>query len=327
MPNSQSENDSLITTRLKTNDCDELCEIMRGWDQEYIQLKKGRFEWEITFIQIGELQIFEESYEAPLLTRGLVSPGNFAIAIPEVVLGNNFNLGQSIPHNCCLHGQEYDLKTDGHYKHIVLQAPIDQIMACSKSMQYLLIEKQVISDRIIVPNFEAWKQLNDYLRQLIVLAKTQPEQPTEQIGDLASVSTSSLIIADVLPLLVDVFTAKPVSFLPEKDSKARRLVKVAEALMSENLSYPLTLTQLCQGIGQSQRSLYYAFQAAYGLPPMQYLKVLRLNGIRRVLKSADPETTTVSKIGIDWGFWHTGQFAADYKMMFGETPSTTLKRK
>ena len=45
----------------------------------------------------------------------------------------------------------------------------------------------------------------------------------------------------------------------------------------------------------------------------------------RVLKSTDPKLATISQIAIEWGFWHMGQFSADYKKMFGETPSTTLR--
>ncbi len=124
---------------------------------------------------------------------------------------------------------------------------------------------------------------------------------------------------------VDVLTAKPLTFLPETDSNSRRLIKQTEVLLRENIKYPISLTDLCQNIGQNQRSLYYAFQAAYGLSPMQYLKILRLNGIRRVLKRAEPKENTVTKIALDWGFWHLGQFSTDYKKMFGESPSTTLR--
>ena len=98
MPNQESECNLPVTTRLKTSDSDELSEIMRGWEQEYIQLKRGKFEWEITFIQIGELQIFEECCEAPLLNRGRVSPGCFGIAIPERLFGNDVCLGHFIYH-------------------------------------------------------------------------------------------------------------------------------------------------------------------------------------------------------------------------------------
>jgi AraC family ethanolamine operon transcriptional activator len=40
---------------------------------------------------------------------------------------------------------------------------------------------------------------------------------------------------------------------------------------------------------------------------------------------AAPESR-VADIAIRWGFWHMGQFARDYRAMFGELPSETLKK-
>jgi AraC family transcriptional regulator, ethanolamine operon transcriptional activator len=34
----------------------------------------------------------------------------------------------------------------------------------------------------------------------------------------------------------------------------------------------------------------------------------------------------VQRIASHWGFWHAGQFAHDYKQLFGENPSDTLRR-
>jgi AraC family ethanolamine operon transcriptional activator len=34
---------------------------------------------------------------------------------------------------------------------------------------------------------------------------------------------------------------------------------------------------------------------------------------------------TIQDIASHWGFWHLSQFAQDYKKLFGELPSATLK--
>ena len=34
----------------------------------------------------------------------------------------------------------------------------------------------------------------------------------------------------------------------------------------------------------------------------------------------------VADVANEWGFWHMGGFAADYRKLFGELPSTTLNR-
>jgi len=59
---------------------------------------------------------------------------------------------------------------------------------------------------------------------------------------------------------------------------------------------------------------------------MAYLKIQRLHGVRRLLKAADPNNSSIMAIANQFGFWSSGHFARDYKKMFGELPSQTIKR-
>jgi AraC family ethanolamine operon transcriptional activator len=59
---------------------------------------------------------------------------------------------------------------------------------------------------------------------------------------------------------------------------------------------------------------------------MAYLKTLRLHSVFRALKTPQPSPKTVTEVATQFGFYHLGFFARDYKQMFGELPSATLKR-
>ena len=68
-----------------------------------------------------------------------------------------------------------------------------------------------------------------------------------------------------------------------------------------------------------------AFESILGINPLRFLRMTRLNQIRREL--SDPQQNKpISMIAANWGFWHPGQFAKDYKQLFGENPSDTVKR-
>jgi AraC-like DNA-binding protein len=62
------------------------------------------------------------------------------------------------------------------------------------------------------------------------------------------------------------------------------------------------------------------------MSPSQYLRMRRLNRVRRAFLDADPATAKVSDIARGHGFTELGRFAAMYRDAFGETPSTTLRR-
>ena len=60
---------------------------------------------------------------------------------------------------------------------------------------------------------------------------------------------------------------------------------------------------------------------------LAYLKTQQLNRIYRVFHDADPTDTSVKQVAIANGFSHLGQFSRDYKQLFGELPSETLRRR
>jgi AraC family ethanolamine operon transcriptional activator len=93
--------------------------------------------------------------------------------------------------------------------------------------------------------------------------------------------------------------------------------------LDHHLDEAVTVTQLCEIANVSRRTLQYSFESILGVSPIQYLRISRLNGVRRSLVQAQ-QGQAVSDIAAQWGFWHLSQFAKDYKQLFGETPSKTL---
>jgi AraC-like DNA-binding protein len=101
-------------------------------------------------------------------------------------------------------------------------------------------------------------------------------------------------------------------------------VRLCEAYMREHIDETITLIDLSTACGMRSRSLINAFEAIVGLSPMDYLKRLRLSSVHSMLLRADPRSTRVIDVATEWGFWHMGHFAHDYRVMFGEAPSQTL---
>ena len=88
---------------------------------------------------------------------------------------------------------------------------------------------------------------------------------------------------------------------------------------------PLTVSDLCSKIGVSAPTLYRSFQEQFQISPKQYIEVRRLCCVRQQLLSGDT-AENIADAANNWGFWHMGQFAADYRQHFGELPSETLAR-
>jgi len=138
--------------------------------------------------------------------------------------------------------------------------------------------------------------------------------------------TDTSVISFEIPKLIikTISESNPVDNF-KKGSRRGMVFRKAQDIIHHNFENPIDTFSLSSEVGVSERNLRYAFKEKSGLSPMKYVRHYKLNKIRKLL-----QTGRVEKI-IDpanqMGFWHTGQFAADYKQLFGELPSETKKSR
>jgi AraC-like DNA-binding protein len=98
------------------------------------------------------------------------------------------------------------------------------------------------------------------------------------------------------------------------------------ALVAADARRPLYLDDLCAALGMSDSTLRRWCREHLGTAPLRYLRVRRMHLARRALVRADPTTTTVTAIATAMGFGELGRFSVEYRALFSESPSDTLRR-
>ena len=231
--------------------------------------------------------------------------------------------GQAITHDF-VYGFDLNREVNqifpAHTTHCSINIRQDIFEACAEAM-----DRPDLNGSYFAPNFlympEQLGVLRTYLDQLYHLMKQR--SPLVQRPDF-----QQILIQDLVPLLIATLPIqKSCMKVPMRAFQRSALVTQAEDYMQAHLDQPLTLADLCQALGTSSRALSYGFQDIFGMSPMAYLKTLRMMGVHRALKVANPQHKTVISIAAQFGFWSMGHFARDYKQMFGESPQAALKRR
>lgn len=88
----------------------------------------------------------------------------------------------------------------------------------------------------------------------------------------------------------------------------------------------LPLAEISATLGVSDRLLRSLCAEHLGMSPSGYLRLRRMSLVHRTLLRGQPGKTSVSETARRYGFRDLGRFAASYRALFGELPSTALRR-
>jgi transcriptional regulator GlxA family with amidase domain len=87
---------------------------------------------------------------------------------------------------------------------------------------------------------------------------------------------------------------------------------------------PIQQDELQSVLGVGGRRLRRLFAAVHGMSPARYLKRQRLELARARLQAGEHDRVT--DVGMSCGFNDLGRFASQYRNLFNELPSETLRR-
>lgn len=103
-----------------------------------------------------------------------------------------------------------------------------------------------------------------------------------------------------------------------------RLSRRVSAYMTDRLSDPLRIADICKDNNCTYKVLEHAFRRAYGVSPKHYLNLRRLNRLRHLLLH-DSTVSSVSEASLRCGLTHFGRTSLIYRQVFGELPSDTFR--
>ena len=155
-----------------------------------------------------------------------------------------------------------------------------------------------------------------------ILRKTSGPKPGRS-ADVGAVDPSEAIFG----LLIDAYLRAPL--VRHQDDRPRRpelIVRRAEERFFASQAVSVSLADLCAATSVSQSTLYRAFDAVCGEPPLAYFHKRRLTEARRLLTNSPAYRGAVKHAALAAGFTEFGRFSVDYRQLFGESPSATLNR-
>jgi AraC family ethanolamine operon transcriptional activator len=302
----------------RTGDAHSQARVQPEWQQEYRQLSPGLFQGHVQHVQLPGMRLVREDSNQALHQRGDLGRGAYGFAMPLALSEPGIFNGQRFELDSVLlgRGDELDLRTPTQLSLMAVVVEADLLQPLWQRM-YQKPLAAWLEHQLVVPARPAAAQALRRLHMELMARLLDPHAAWQDETALRQVRDTLLIEwLEVIPERVDA------SSLPSVAAR-RQLVHRACELMLAQPDEPLSMLDLCGRVGASRRKLNYCFQDVLGTSPMQYLRAVRLNGVRRELRSG--AKGAVQDAAARWGFFHMGQFSTDYKKQFGELPSATLR--
>lgn len=283
-----------------------------GWDLDFRQLDAGPQSIPASVVSSSRVLVMRMRFNRGFHQRGNPPPGMLTFGLPVQGMtdwfGRSFNQKSIVPFN---YASGVDGVSRPGFEAFTLSIAEDFLQEVSETFQipvpdYLCVPKA----GTYVPNSQPVEHLRRDLRCLT-------EDPQARLCEERETS-----------LVVELLTAALAnSRVDDKSTPAARAYAVSETLdyLESHKHEAISVGQVCTAARVSWRTLNRAFLERFGIGPKAYLQRSRLAGVRAELLTGSVDTV-IADVANNWGFWHMGQFARDYRVLFGELPSGTLQR-
>lgn len=307
-----------LRREIRARDADEHARNLSQWDQRYDQLSAGSFSGEVTELWLPKTQVFVERANQQLRQTCAAWPNSVWFGIPDMADGLMAMGGKQLSSRAvCIRdgGAEFDLLTAPDFDLFGIVVDRESFALHLDATRHLDLDRllQQGDVRDLAPG-----RKEHLCRKLAnILADANSSE-----ADSAAVDDLQGRIFEALAGVLTSQDSQPASLNRTRLQHQQVVDKVRRRVL-EQPDAPPSVAELCAAFHISRRALQNCFEDATGLAPLAYVRSLRLNEVRRQLRGNTARP--ISCIAYDWGFSHLSQFAQDYRRLFGELPSETLR--
>ena len=291
-----------------------------GWDLDFRQLEKGTLDARVCAIKMAFGVILQVNFNRAFHQVGCAPKGLLTFGIPDV--------------GVCEFGWCASKAKGGTLLNFNLESGFEGVSPAGFNGHTFSFDANALQDFAVSLGFDTalasliegssyWNTtgtitLGHHLRQFSrVLAQNGPKVLS---------SYSEMINEEIATCILECLNGESEECEVISAGQKHVVLKRSMDILDNPDRLPITVARLCAEVATSLSTLKRVFLAEFGVLPKAYIRARCLSAIRDDLAKFSPGTRIVD-VANKWGFWHMGQFARDYRAMFGELPSNTLKRQ
>ena len=311
---------STVTGTIEVEDPALYGEMMQPWDLTYSPVERGRFAHRLSFLKTPDFVFYKEYFSLAAVIQGASPPGVLAVTLPLNIGQRTLYWKKGMP-RAGMPGTipgPIDVTVDTDQLHLVLLVDLALLERAlpEPSLSALL---RAAGNRLVSAPEPDLARLTGWMCQTLDTARRYP-------ATFAQPAVAGTVRCDLLQHLSLIASRLAVpNPSPGPARKRQRGIREVLDYLQEADACRVTVADLCGISDLSERTLEYGFRDTFGLTPQGFVRRKRFHMVRAALLCADPYETTVAAIAGDHGIYQLGRFAAEYRELFGELPSQTLR--
>ena len=299
---------------------EELSAMQFGWQVEFTQLGPARQASVIDLVHSGNVGTCRFQYHSDFDQRAHAQPGYYSFGLLESDTSRTLVEGSTVPPGALI---AFPREDEAH--------AVSQVGFHGNGIHFKAAYLEVIAETVLkVPLRLLVSAPRVYILTGSLLSQIRGEMYKWRRMSMPDFPKTTAMIArreEALAIAVLNGLRDHVETLETPFMSSDKLVKLVLDYVHDQPSEEITAVELCTLADCSQRWMEQSFKKRFGITPKKYVKYLRLSRLRRdLLHSPQTEGQTVIELASAYGFWHMGQLAGDYRKVYGELPSETLKK-
>ena len=287
------------------------------WNQRYLQVTPGAMRSSLAEVTTDSIHVFRKWMSERVIQQGCLPDGKICFAIPlGKFAGTPRMQGREMHEESIVvlrSGDEFTLQRPKGMELMAVTFELGEFRRLSDERPWAPGARDLLSRSVLRAPGRAMQRLRYDLLSLF-------DETSEAIKD-QSVSRG------VFDALCELFNGAADARQAVGSASASFIVAQCHRMVATSGDSPPSVEELCLRLRTSRRTLQNSFRQVADTTPVDYLRCVRLNFVRRQLMSTRAVDLNIAQAAADRGFTHLSHFAQRYRALFGELPSQTLRSR